>query len=95
MRRRFVTLAVMLLGQIASAQFGMSLFGGLPDCSQVGDACPIIGAQLCCGDQLTKCVDDGSGTGSGFVELTNCKKGQTCIPGSNGGACGANTESGT
>jgi len=81
----------MLVGKLASAQFG--LFGGVPDCGLIGASCPFIGAHDCCGDQLTECVDDGAGIGSGVVKLKNCKKGKVCIPDPNGGgACGNPTK---
>jgi len=84
----------MFLGQIASAQTDLGLFGSLPECALVGEACPIIGARQCCGNQLNECVGDESGPGSGVVVLKNCQKNENCIPNLNGGgACGVKTES--
>jgi hypothetical protein len=94
--RKFMILTLVLLGKSACAveppQF-IGLFGGIPACGLVDAACPIIGAQDCCGDQLTECVDDGTGTDNGIVELKNCTKGKICIedPAGAGGACGKPT----
>src|SRR5271156_5397538 len=91
--RQFVILALVFLGKSACGvepPKPIGLFGGIPACGLVDAACPILGAQDCCGNQLTECVDDGTGTGNGIVELKNCTKGKTCIedPTGFGGACG-------
>lgn len=65
------------------------LLGSLPGCALVGASCPLINVQTCCGTQVAKCVDDGTGTGSGIVQMEDCKDGEVCNSNlTGGGMCG-------
>ena len=91
--RQLSIIALLLLGYVSatlnfapgSKDLGL---GAPPTCALVGEECPLVGIQSCCGKKVAVCVSDGSGITSGIVQLKDCDDEQECTALENGGSGG-------